>query len=120
MQNLIFGTRRPIVFTGNAQPNHRGRHNEVQPCALKSRESTVSGTTGLIGPSAVRSSGLSKLRSSESRERYLQLFDSETSFSGPETMFSEFSSFPSFNFWNAIGWKCSLKNNCIRSSLIEY
>ena len=31
----------------------------------------------------------------------------------------DFSSFQSFNFWNAISWKCSLKNNCIRSCLIE-
>ena len=30
-----------------------------------------------------------------------------------------FSSLQSFNFWNAISWKCSLKNNCIRSCLIE-
>ena len=30
-----------------------------------------------------------------------------------------FSSFQSDNFWDAIGWKCSLKDNCIRSSLIE-
>ena len=31
----------------------------------------------------------------------------------------DFSSFQSFNFWNAISWKCPLKNNCIRSCLIE-
>ena len=30
-----------------------------------------------------------------------------------------FSSFQSFNFWNTMGWKCPLKNNCIRSCLIE-
>ena len=30
-----------------------------------------------------------------------------------------FSSFQSFNFWNTMGRKCSLKNNCIRSCLIE-
>ena len=28
------------------------------------------------------------------------------------------SSFQSFNFLNTMGWKCSLKNNCIRSCLI--
>ena len=31
----------------------------------------------------------------------------------------DFSSLQSFNFWNAISWKCPLKNNCIRSCLIE-
>ena len=30
-----------------------------------------------------------------------------------------FSSLQSFNFWNAISWKCSLKDDCIRSCLIE-
>ena len=30
-----------------------------------------------------------------------------------------FSSFQPFNFWNATSWKYSLKNNCIRSCLIE-
>ena len=29
------------------------------------------------------------------------------------------SSFQSFSFYNAICWKCSLKNNCVRSCLIE-
>ena len=31
----------------------------------------------------------------------------------------EFSSLQSHNFWNTIRWKCSLKDDCIRSSLIE-
>ena len=31
----------------------------------------------------------------------------------------DFSSFQSFNFWNALSWKCPLKNNCIRSCLRE-
>ena len=31
----------------------------------------------------------------------------------------DFSSFQSNNFWNTISWKCFLKNDCIRSSLIE-
>ena len=30
------------------------------------------------------------------------------------------SNLQSFNFWNATSWKCSLKNNCIRSCLIEH
>ena len=30
-----------------------------------------------------------------------------------------FSSFQSHNFWNAISWKCSLKDDCIRSCLTE-
>ena len=30
-----------------------------------------------------------------------------------------FSSLQSHNFWNTISWKCSLKDNCIRSCLIE-
>ena len=30
-----------------------------------------------------------------------------------------FSSLQSDKFWNTISWKCSLKDNCIRSSLIE-
>ena len=30
-----------------------------------------------------------------------------------------FSSLHSHNFWNTISWKCSLKDNCIRSCLIE-
>ena len=32
---------------------------------------------------------------------------------------SDFSSFQSNNFWNTISWKNSLKDDCIRSSLIE-
>ena len=39
-----------------------------------------------------------------------------------ETKFSfiqDFSSLQSHNFWNTISWKCSLKDNCIRSCLIE-
>ena len=28
--------------------------------------------------------------------------------------------FQSDNFWNTISWKCSLKDDCIRSSLIEF
>ena len=31
----------------------------------------------------------------------------------------DFSSLQSDNFWNTISWKCSLKDDCIRSSLIE-
>ena len=30
------------------------------------------------------------------------------------------SSVQSFNFYNTMGWKCSLKNNCARSFLIEH
>ena len=30
------------------------------------------------------------------------------------------SMFQSFNFYNTMGWKCSLKNNCVRSCLIEH
>ena len=30
------------------------------------------------------------------------------------------SRFQSFNFYNTMGWKCSLKNNCVRSCLIEH
>ena len=32
----------------------------------------------------------------------------------------DFSSFQSDNFWNTISWKCSLKDDCSRSSLIEF
>ena len=31
----------------------------------------------------------------------------------------DFSSLQSDNFWNTISWKCFLKDDCIRSSLIE-
>ena len=31
----------------------------------------------------------------------------------------DFSSLQSHNFWNTISWKCSLKDDCIRSSLME-
>ena len=31
----------------------------------------------------------------------------------------DFSSLQFHNFWNTISWKCSLKDDCIRSSLIE-
>ena len=34
-------------------------------------------------------------------------------------LIQNFSSLQSHNFWNTISWKCSLKNNCVRSSLIE-
>ena len=32
---------------------------------------------------------------------------------------TDFPSFQSNNFWNAISWKCFLKDDCIRSSLTE-
>ena len=35
------------------------------------------------------------------------------------TFLEDFSSFHPNNFRNTISWKCSLKDNCIRSSLIE-
>ena len=35
-------------------------------------------------------------------------------------LIQDFSSLQSHNFWNTISWKCSLKDNCIRSSLIEF
>ena len=35
-------------------------------------------------------------------------------------LFSYFSSFHSNNFRNTISWKCFLKDECIRSSLIEF
>ena len=34
-------------------------------------------------------------------------------------LMSDFSSLQSHNFWNTTSWKCSLKDYCIRSSLIE-
>ena len=34
--------------------------------------------------------------------------------------FKDFSSLQSHNFWNTMSWKCSLKDDCIRLSLIEF
>ena len=34
-------------------------------------------------------------------------------------LIQNFSSLQSHNFWNTISWKCSLEDNCIRSSLID-